>query len=598
MMRWTIALVLGLALVTLSATNFYHSVAESPIGFSSYSTLSQITPSNVSHLQRAWTYHFGGGTSENGDPGEDGRFEVTPIVVDGVMYLSTPTYGSQSSSAIVALDPTSGKEIWKYESKRAIYGRGIAYWPGDLQTSPRLFFGVVDGALLALEAKTGRLASSFGIRGEVDANVGVADNVSPHFRGPDRYTIPNPVSIYRDLVITGARPGEAAPPGPRGDIRAWNARTGELVWTFHSIPQPGELEHESWPGDSWRGRSGVNVWSTMTVDTEQATLFAPIGSASPDWYGADRPGPNLYANSLVALDAATGRLKWYAQLVHHDIWDYDLPTPPRLIEVIKGGKKISAVAQTGKMGLLFIFDRTNGEPIFGIEERPVPQSSLVGEITSKTQPFPIKPPPLVRSNITSDEVEPSCRDMWERKAIINEGYYATWHGDRTSVIFPGFVGGANWGEISFNPRLGYLFINVNNEGQMGRFADGAVLPEAFVDKATGHPCQKPPWGELIAVDLNRAEIAWRVPLSLNLGGNVTTATGLVFLAATNDRRIRAFDGADGKELWNAELDASGHATPNIYLGRDGKEYVVIAAGGGTAVDGSHVSDAVVAYALK
>jgi quinoprotein glucose dehydrogenase len=250
------------------------------------------------------------------------------------------------------------------------------------------------------------------------------------------------------------------------------------------------------------------------------------------------------------------------------------------------------------MGLLFMFDRANGTPVFGIEERPVPQSTLPGENTSSTQPFPLKPPPLVRHSITRGDVDVACRDLWDNNEIINEGFYGTWHADKVSVIFPGFVGGANWGGMSFNPQLGYLFVNVNNEGQMGRFKNGTVLPESFIDKATNRPCQRPPYGELIAVNVNTAELAWRVPLPLNLGGNVTTATGLVFLAGTNDRRIRAFDGATGTELWSAELEASGHATPNTYLGSDGKQYVVIAAGGGTVIDPTHISDTVAAFSLR
>ena len=613
------------------------------LGSSQYSPLKQITPNNVSHLKQAWTYHYGLGTADDGDSFRDFRysdyrFEVTPIVVGGVMYLSTPASPPgkkpEVDSAVVALEPETGKVIWRYVSPKTrwIHGRGVAYWPGDGKTGPRLFFGTHGGYLTALDAKTGTLVRSFGQHGEVDAYVGViTEQVPAEWR--DRYAIPNPVTIYRNLVITGARPGELGPPGPRGDIRAWDARTGALVWSFHTVPQPGELNHETWPGDSWKDRTGVNVWSAMTVDSERGIIFAPLGSASPDYRGKDRPGPNLYANSLVALDAATGKLIWYRQITHHDLWDYDLPTPPVLLDVVNSRKKIPAVAQVGKTGLLFIFERSTGQPVYPIEERPAPHGDDPDELEWPTQPFPLRPPPLARNSIRRDEIakitpelHAYCTQFWDDNQIQNYGPYTRPKKEVSTLLFPGNLGGADWGGASFNSRLGYLFVNLNNLPVLNKrrvgTADnitktnrngvtGFMAVNGFADPETALPCWAPPWGELVAVQVNTGEIAWKVPLGFtealgekgpktgtyNLGGNIATAGGLVFIAATNDRRFRAFDAKTGKELWSVELEASGHATPITYLGRNGNQYVVIAAGGTSPIGGKRRSDALTAFSL-
>jgi glucose dehydrogenase len=589
-------------------------------GGTQYSPLKQINASNVGQLRQAWVYHYGAGSSDQGDTGMDYRFEVTPLVVNGVMYISTPAASRKPDlkSAVVALEPETGNVMWKYVSEQRIHGRGLSYWPGDGRTGPRLFFGTHGGYLSAVDARTGQLVRTFGNGGAVDAFAGVvSENVSADWR--ERYTIPNPVTIYRDLVITGARPGELGPPGPRGDIRAWDARTGALVWTFHTVPQPGEANHDTWPGDSWKDRTGVNTWSTMTVDVKRGIIFAPLGSASSDYHGADRPGPNLYADSLVALDAATGKLLWYQQITHHDLWDYDLPTPPTLIEVKKDGKTIPAVAQAGKTGLVFIFDRRNGQPVYPVEERPVPQGDDPKELPWPTQPFPSKPPPIARNSMTRDdiakitpELEAYCTKIWDDNHTRNFGPYTLPLKDSATVNLPGSEGGANWGGSSFNPGLGYLFVNTMNRAVF-RPATGGGPPGGsfYQDGPSRLPCWAPPWGELVAVQVNTGEIAWRVPLgiteslgekglktgTLNLGGNIATAGGLVFIGATNDRRFRAFDARTGAELWTVELPASGHATPMTYLGRDGKQYVAIAAAGGTSVAAKQVSDVLVAFSL-
>ena len=592
-----------------------------------YSPLTTITPANVSQLKPAWTYRYGAGAHEHGFLGGDYRFEVTPLVIGGVMYLSTPAseLNKDVPSAVLALEPETGKVIWKYVSERRIYGRGIAYWPGDKTTGPRLFFGVSGAYMMALDARTGQPAAGFGTDGLIDVYSGVASaNVDPIWR--TRYTIPNPVTIYRNLIVTGARPGEIGPPGPRGDIRAWDARTGKLVWTFHTVPQPGEPHHDSWPGDSWKDRPGDNMWNLMTLDEKRGIVFASLGSVSVDYMGTNRPGMNLYGNSLVALDARTGKLIWYQQLIHHDLWDYDLPTPPTLIEVSRGSRKIPAVAQTGKTGLLFIFDRRTGQPLIPIEERKVPESKMPGDTSWPTQPFPARPAPLSRNTITRDEItditpgqQAACTEIWDKNNLHNDGPFSLPGLGSNTIWFPGSLGGANWGAASYNPRLGLLFVNVMNRGAFGKILrqpDGSAEPyrvdtSVFVNPETGWPCQKPPWGELVAVDVNRGEIAWHVPLgstkalgekglhtgALNMGGNLSTASGLVFIAATNDDRFRAFDAKTGRQLWEAEMEASGFATPMSYLGRDGKQYVVIAAGGGTAIGNGHISDTLLAFTL-
>jgi glucose dehydrogenase len=612
-------------------------------GPADYSTLSQITPGNVSKLQQVWVYHYGAGDSDAGDMGLDYRFEITPLVVNGVMYISSPASPRKPDlkAAIVALEPETGKVIWKYESPENIHGRGIAYWPGDSTAGPRIVFATNHAYLSAVDAKTGKLVDSFGENGQVDLYSGVvSDRVQPIWR--DRYTVPNPVTIYRNLVITGARPGELGPPGPRGDIRAWDARSGKLVWTFHTVPQPGEANHETWPGDSWKDRTGVNVWSLMTLDSKLGIVYAGLGSASTDSNGADRPGPDLYANTLVALNAATGKLLWFHQLTHHDLWDFDLPTPPALVDVTHDGKVIPAVAQAGKMGFLFIYDRRNGHPVYSIEERPAPKGDDPNDPTWPTQPIPTVTPPIARVSMTRDEIakvtpdlEAYCTKVWDDNHVQNFGPYTPNLSDVATVNFPNGTGGANWSHPSFDPKLSLLFVNVSNNGglHVPRPANAGATPTANVPPAdeapargpagragrfgpsfmlNGLPCWQPPWGELIAVNVNTGKIAWRESLgttpslgdkglntgAFNLGGSISTASGLIFIAATADKHFRAFDAEDGAVLWDFQLPASGHATPITYTGKDGKQYVVVAAAGGTAIDRSgHLSDALVAFSL-
>ena len=353
-------------------------------GGTRYSPLRQINRENVSRLKRAWTYHTGEVNRQNEtDRHLVAPFETTPLVVDGILYLSTP------SNRVVALDPETGREIWQFDpqagsaSRKFFQHRGIAYWQSETGDDRRILYGTFDGRLLCLDAKSGKPCHGFGANGAVDLRAGVADE----FPGKE-YAVTSAPAIFKDLVITGAAVPEYPSKGPSGAVRAFNVRTGKLVWTFHTIPQPGEAGHETWKDDAWQGRTGANVWSTMSVDVERDLIFLPVGSASYDFYGADRKGQDLFANSLVALQASTGKLVWYFQMVHHDIWDYDPPAQPTLITVRQNGKSIPAVAELTKMGFLFIFDRVTGKPLFPVEERPVPQSDVPGAPPPETAACP------------------------------------------------------------------------------------------------------------------------------------------------------------------------------------------------------------------
>ena len=573
-------------------------------GGSRYSPLDQINTANVARLQRAWVYHTG----------ERGRaFESTPIVAGGVLYFST------KNQNIVALHPESGKEIWRYDPKsNGREQRGVSYWPGDSRTPPRILLGTGDGRLIALDAKTGVPVAGFGDNGVVSLKAGITDKFPRAL-----YAISSPPAIYKNVVIVGPATQEGPSLGPSGDPRGFDVRTGKLLWRFHTI------DPNTWGPDGWKDRSGPSQWGPATIDTERGMVFLPIGNAADSFYGADRKGTNLYANSVVALDALTGKLRWYYQVVHHDLWDYDLSAPPALVEVKRDGKTIPAVAQITKMGLLFILDRRTGKPVFGVEERPVPKSDTPGEESWPTQPFPLKPPPLARMSMTKDDVtrrtpqaERFCGEWFGR--LRHQGPYTPF-GLTASLAMPGTMGGGNWGGVSFDPKLGYIFVNTSSLGGAGHMVasdPGAAMPyrndggyTRFVDEE-GFPCQQPPWGELSAVNAN-GDVAWRVPLgsydeaekqglknagAANMGGSIATAGGLVFIAATTDSKFRAFDSRTGKELWMTRLDATGDAVPMTYQGPDGKQYVVIAAGGtnrfrmlaGTA---DEHADALIAFSL-
>ena len=630
-----------------------------------FSPLKQITPENVSQLKVAWAYHMrppgfkgaGGrgpvvmeGRRQGGAVGDEpeapgggrGRFqfgsgfrpsEVTPLVIRGVMYITTPY------SRVAAIDPINGEELWSYQLPAGNPStRGLEYWPGDGKTPAQIVFGSSDGKLYSLDAKTGKPNPAFGDNGIVTLNTDAI------MRGlPGRNALTSPPIVYKNLVITGGTTQENPPRGPAGDVRAWDMRTGKLVWTFRSIPQAGEKYNDTWAGDSWKNRSGVNVWCFLTVDEKRGIVYMPFGAPSVDQYGGDRPGDNLFGSSLVAADANTGKYLWHFQVVHHDIWDADMTGAPALIDVKQGGKTIPAVVAMNKGGMLFLLNRVTGKPIYGVEERPVPPSPVPLERVSKTQPFPLKPPPLSRMTFSKDEVatvtpelEAACRKLLEGVDVGGPFLPASYN--RLRVQFPGNHGGINWGGTSFNPQLGYLFANVNELGQMSGLKDhdpktgqamangqgNRVDPNGpyegvqgggrFSVKGSGTqqlPCQQPPWGQLAAVNVNTGEIAWKVPLGVTdslpegkhntgrpgNGGTIATAGGLVFVGATDDARFRAFDARTGKELWTVKLKGAAEATPMTYQGRDGKQYVVIASTGGGFFGNPVTDDSIVAFAL-
>jgi quinoprotein glucose dehydrogenase len=624
---------------------------------SNFSPLTQITPANVSRLTKAWTFNFGGGTQESWEfVSLDYRFQVQPLLIDGVMYLSTPAslWDPSVSSTVTALEPETGTVIWQYQSPRRIHGRGIAYWQGNGSVGPRLYFATDKGYMMALDMKTGELADGFGNGGEVDAYVGVASEVVGE-KSRDTFTIPNPITVYKNLLVTGARPMEGSPPQPRGDIRAWDAVTGQLVWSFHTIPWPGEANHEDWTGDTWKDRSGCNVWSNLTADEANGMVFGATGDSN---HANTAPGKNLYCNSILALDGDTGTLKWYYQLIHHEQSDWDMPTPPLLVDVRQNGRVIPAVLQTGKIHLVWMFNRLTGEPIFGIEERPTRGATPggTGDVADarhpdapNTQPIPVKPPPTGRVfmthadlNTMTPEIEKGCAEIWANGRYVDGAPYARSTPDEPVITFGQQVGG--WGPLSYNPELGYAFLNVSN-GRGGTAAPPATVAAAPAGRGNAPAgrgggrgggsgggrggdfsyrlpsgasvsCVAPPYGALVAVNVNTGDIAWNVPLGRNeilgkelgeagykagtpnIGGSVATASGLVFIGASIDSRFRAFDARSGAELWVADLPANGNATPMTYMGKDGAQYVVIAAaGGGPAARGLPASDALVAFKL-
>jgi glucose dehydrogenase len=627
---WIACIAVAAVATARAQNNWVHAGQDQ--GHTKYSTLDQINTSNVQRLQPAWTFHTGD---------KSGFFESTPLVIDGVMYLS-------GQNGVFAIDPHTGGQIWKFEANGTTR-RGPSYWPGDAKTPARLT--ISSGTrLISLDAKTGRLVPEFGEGGFIDMGTQMA----------------SPAAVYKDVLIT---------PQSQPVIRAWNARTGAPLWTFNLIAQPGDPNHKTWENDAWKTIGGTNTWGYLSVDAERGIVYIPVSIAGSDYVGVNRPGDNLYGTSLVAVDIATGQRLWHQQLVHHDIWDYDLGAAPTLIDVVRDGKTIPAVTQINKMGLLFIFDRVTGAPIFGMEERPVPQSTVPGEKTSPTQPFPLKPPPLARNSMKkadlpttiSPEHTAYCQALWDKYQLQDSGPYTPWQMGQDIVLFPGAIGGGNWQGVTFNKKLGLVITNVMNAGQWGhmeavkpgeergrgrgrgaagaRGAEGApgaavegarggqpegrggrgaaeddqagpsfrkVTPEGgrFWEPEKRYPCNVPPWGELIAVHANTGDIAWRVPLgefeelekkglktgTAMLGGGITTAGDLVFIGATIDGYFRAIDARNGKELWKTKLEVPAHSIPSTYMGQDGKQYVVVTAGGGGFLR-SPLSDAVVAFRL-
>jgi quinoprotein glucose dehydrogenase len=670
-------------------------------GNSAYSSLDQINTGNVNRLEVAWTYH-----TEDADSGNRSTIQCNPIIVNGRMYVTS------TKLKLIALEAATGKEIWKFDPFKGVeatgVNRGVTYW--EESNDHRIFFTAVP-YLYAINADDGKIIESFGTNGKVDVREGLG-------RDPAKLAVSatTPGIIYQGLLIQGSALGEGYDSAP-GFIRAYDVRSGKIVWTFHTIPQPGEFGYDTWPPNAYKEVGGTNNWAGMSVDEKRGIVYAGTGSPAFDFYGGNRKGKNLFGNCLLAIEAATGKLKWHYQLVHHDLWDYDLPAPPNLITIEHDGKKVDAVAQVTKMGMVFVFNRDTGEPIFPIEERPVPASNLLGEETSPTQPFPTRPPPFSRQTFSESDItdiSPESNTFIKEKIKgAKAGNIFTPQGTDGLVQFPGTRGGAEWGGASFDPETGILYVNANEipllvkmklidlnaeaaelgqrvytlnnctmchganragtnvypslkdlskrsteeqvatllragKGQMPAFPnisdkDADALIAFLFDKKSskpadlelesnvsgetsyryvhdgwnvlfdqaGYPGVKPPWGTLNAIDLNKGEILWKVPLgeypeliakglpptgTQNLGGSAVTAGGLVFIGATKDENFRAFDKVSGKILWTYKLPFGGFATPSVYE-IAGKQYVVIAAGGGGRV-GSPSGDAYVAFTLN
>jgi quinoprotein glucose dehydrogenase len=602
-----------------------------------HSALSQINRENVAKLKVAWIYHTGDISA-----GRDGRkrsgFETTPILVDGMLYLTTPF------NRVIALNPATGKQLWSYDPKidqsldygDGLINRGVATWLDPSLTAGkvcqrRIFESTLDARLIALDAATGVPCPGFGSSGQVDLrNVPGYEhaNLGEHMRGWYHMTSP-PVTID-DMVIVGSSIDDNIRVDmPSGVVRAFDARTGSLRWTFDPIPRDVESTTSSWM------TGAANAWSIMTVDLARDLVFIPTGSASPDYYGGLRPGDNKWANSVVALHARSGKLALGFQLVHHGLWDYDTASPPLLATLPRGGKNVPVVIQGNKTGFLYVLDRDTGKPVFPVEERAVPQSDIPGEKASPTQPFPLFPPPLAPQHFSIEDAwGPTPADREACKEAIgklrNEGIFTPPSVQGTLAV-PGNLGGMNWSGYAFDPRRNLLIVNTNNLMARVRLIprdkissdreDGNYGPQRgtpygmlrrYLQSPSDLPCGAPPWGTLTAVDMAEGTIRWQIPLgsmqdfggahgsvplgSISLGGPITTEGGLVFIAGTTDSHIRAFNVENGKEVWDAVLPSAGNATPMTYE-INGKQYLVIAAGGHQGIREESLGDSVVAFAL-
>jgi quinoprotein glucose dehydrogenase len=654
-----------------------------------FSPLAQITLGNVAQLKPVWRF----------DAGSEGGIQANPLIVGRTLFAYTPTL------QVVALDAATGKQLWKFDS--GVSGRqpsrGFTYAGSGADAR---VFAFIMNFVYALDPATGKPIPSFGESGRIDMR---KDLDSDYTQNTVAMTTPG--VLFKNLLICGFRAPETNP-APRGDIRAYNVMTGRIVWSFHTIPHPGEPGYQTWPEGAWKTAGAANNWAGMAVDQARGIVYVPTGSAVSDFYGFDRHGDDLYANTLVALDAATGKKLWHFQAVHHDMWDRDFPSPPALVTVKHEGKMIDAVAQTTKHGFVFLFDRVTGKPLFPVEERPFPASDVAGELASKTQPIPTAPAPYARQRLTADMLtdrtpEAHAWAVEQFKTLRSDGQFVPFAVDKQTVVFPGFDGGGEWGGPAVDPRRGVLFVNANDIAWTGGLTEskagspGATLyqtqcsachggdrtgsPPAFpslvdIDKRLsdaelvdtihngkgrmpgfptvqdarldqliaylknpasapgrelaaaapagnvakyrftgyrkfldpdGYPAVAPPWGTLNAIDLNTGKYLWKIPFgqypelaakgmadtgSENYGGPVLTASGILFIGATvYDNKLRAFDSATGKLLWEGKLPFAGTATPSTYM-VDGKQFVVIGTSGARNVKGPQGA-AYVAFAL-
>ena len=562
-----------------------------------WSPLAQINAGNVARLRSVWTYGLQGDAPPTGRGAGGPNSEATPIVVDGTMFVP-------AANRVVALDPQTGQERWRYVvTGGAPSRRGVAYWPGDGALPARIFVAA-GRRLIALNAASGALEGRFGTNGEIDM-------VVPYNSVP---------LVHRNIIVVGAN----TPPGAIGGVgnpRAFDARTGAKIWEFNSVAQPGEVGHDTWEGDSWKNRLGANAWPFyFTLDEQRGLLYVPLASPIVGAYGGDRKGANLFGNSVVAVDIETGKYRWHFQTIHHDLWDADPPAPPGLFDITQNGRTIPALGVTTKSGYLYILNRETGAPIFGVEERPVPKSDVPGELAFPTQPFPVKPPPLARVRyqasdlVTAAETTPehvrACQELIEKNGgIANAGPFTPWgyRADgapmKSTLVFPGGLGGSNWGGTAYDRQSGFLFAATQDVGALGwveKAKEGSPVPfdKASLDRTFdvrmpggSWPCQKPPWGRLIAINTSTGDFAWQRPLGVTdqlpdakqntgrpvLAGPIVTASGLIFIGSTDDNRFRALDAKTGREMWVAKLERRGNADPITYADRNGKQYVAIVA---------------------
>jgi quinoprotein glucose dehydrogenase len=677
-------------------------------GNTRYSVLDQINTTNVSGLAVAWTYRTGDGSTEG-----QSQIQATPIVVRGVLYSTSPAL------KVFALRAETGEELWRFDpfatrKANTHANRGVVFWEDQSGQDRRIFF-TAGTRLYALNAESGRPIATFGDSGSVDLATGLGRDVTGEY-----LVATSPGVIYKDLLIQGTRVSEGDGAAP-GHVRAYDVRTGKIRWTFHTIPHAGEFGTATWPNGAWKTAGGANSWPGMTVDVDRGLVFVPTGSPSPDFFGGGRVGANLFGNTLLALNAATGKRVWHFQTVHHDIWDRDLPAAPNLLTVRQNGRRIDAVAQITKSGYVFVFDRVTGKPLFPVEERPFPKSTLPGERTWPTQPIPTKPAPFARQTLTEadlTDLSPASHDsVLARYRTFRQGGLYTPPSLEGSIVFPGYDGGGEWGGAAVDPETGVMYVNASDVpwiAQMvpvpqrtsatsgravygstcaschraDRRGDGGRIPSLIgvasrltaaemreiVDRGKGfmpafaralsepqrnavvaylrgdaaavvpapsrtsgdslraprrsvaaapyrlrdyerwkdpdgYPAVKPPWGTLNAIDLNTGDYLWRIPLgefpeltakgisltgTEQYGGPIVTAGGVVFIAATQDEKFRAFDKRTGALLWETTLPAAGYATPSTFEA-GGRQFVVIAAGGGKL--GTKSGDSYVAFAL-
>ena len=588
-----------------------------------YSPLTQINAGNVNKLEQAWVYHL----KPAGFTGRLRYDEAIPVVIGNTMYLSSP-YGQ-----VIALNATTGEEKWKFDlgGDNPPTKRGLAYWPGDGKVPASIIFGDEKGGLYSLRASDGKPNTGFGVNGIVNLKT---PEVMNGYTGA--YNLNSAPAIYKNLIITGAGTGEGpggsnGGAGASGDTRAWDARTGKLVWTFHTVPRPGEVGYESWDNpESTIARSGVNVWGYMSVDEKRGIVFMPLGAPNNDRVGIDRPGNGLFGSSVVAVDANTGKYMWHFQLVHHDAWDYDAPEAPLLVDIKHGGKTIPAVIAMDKAALLFTLDRVTGKPIFPVEERPVPKSDVPGEKMSPTQPFPTKPEPIGQHTISRDNLykgEPQLQAYCEKMVDDNHmklgGPFMPIGNNQYSISPPGPAGGVNYWGGTYDPKLNLFVTNVSNVFQPMRLVqrpDGSWINQGalaglrrFEDTDRHLLCGPTPWGELVAINMDTGDTVYHKTLGVsdmlapqyqNTGrpggsGAFTTASGLTFVGATDDNRFRAFKTATGEQVWEKKLPSSIEDSPVTYQSADGRQFITaIATGGGIGTATTEVqSDVVMAFAL-